>query len=282
MVYECRPTKITLFKFEGIEEDVYNPSKPFRFDGKDLIAARVEPRENEESEVMFFKYGNICYKCDTMPTLKNMQDPFICEIDNNIIFGMVEYTDGNYKTVLMDENFEKIVEINKMKCIRFAKLPNDEIGVFLRPTIEQNQKYGKGKIYYTTIDSLDELRNFKEIEDKMSLIDILPPNTWGGVNDVAVINENKMLVLGHIAYEKNNMKNYYPIIFNFDYDKKEFSDPVIVGRREDFFIRGAKNCPLLLNVVYPNGFNLNKNYIDIYVGISDFLAGKIMVKNPFI
>jgi len=27
---------------------------------------------------------------------------------------------------------------------------------------------------------------------------------------------------------------------------------------------------------------LNKNYIDIYVGISDFLAGKIMVKNPFI
>jgi hypothetical protein len=279
------PRRVGILEFEGIDgKDVYNPSKPFKYDGKICITARVEPRDDEfDSKVAFFEERDgIWHKDDNLPILSNLQDPFVTKIDGDYIFGGVEISsEGKYKTIFLDENFDKIVEVKKMKCVRPFDLPSGEIGVFIRPTIEQNLIYGKGKIHYTTINSLYDLDNLDLM--KTNLIDILPKNTWGGVNDVCLLDKKKkeLGVLGHIAYCCGDSKYYYPIIFKFNYETEEYSPQKIITTRNDFPINGAKRCPELFNVVYPGGLNISRNYTEVYVGISDAYAGKVITPNPF-
>ena len=264
-------------------KDGYNPSKPFEYNGETYIGIRVEPRWDEYgSQVVFFKREEKSWcKSEDLPILPNSQDPFVTEIDNELIIGCVEVYRSNgridYKTVYRDENFEKIAEIEGMKCVRVVELPNKEIGVFLRP---KGSKYGRGKICYTVINSLEELNNVNL--DEAELVEgVLPEGTWGGINDVYPGKE-KLYVLGHIAHfsEKEN-KNYYCTIFEFDPETKKAGSPKIVVTRNDFPKLPAKREPELYNVVYPGGFSVEGRKIEIYLGISDAYAGKVTIQNPF-
>jgi len=268
-----------LLTFEGIEgEDIYNPSKPFKHKGKYMLAARVEPRDNEcESRVVFFEERNgIWYRSEDFLPLPNSQDPFVTKIDHELIVGAVEISCSGkgirYKTVFRDRNLEKIAEVEGMKCVRVAELREGEIGVFLRP---KGSKYAMGKICYTTVNSLEELNEGVASEGK--LIDILPENTWGGVNDVYPLKE-KLLVLGHVAhFSKDGSKNYYCMVFEFNPETEEASSPKVVVSRDAFPKTQAKRKELY-NIVYPGGFEVREGEMEIYLGISDAYAGKVVVK----
>jgi len=272
----------SLLKFEGIEgKDIYNPSKPFKYKDSLNIATRVEPREDEcKSEIVFFKKREDCwYKNEDLASLPNSQDPFVARIGDELIIGAVEISCSgskiNYKTVFLDKNLEKIAEVEGMKCVRITELPGSEIGVFLRP---KGSEYGMGKICYTTIDSLEELERINLCEAK--LIDILPKNMWGGVNDIYQEDE-KLLVLGHAAcFSGDGSKNYYCIVFEFDYETEEASKPKVAVSRDAFQKTEAKRKELR-NVVYPGGFEVKEEVMEIFLGISDAYAGKAVIKNPF-
>jgi hypothetical protein len=276
--------EVEILKLKGLgNEDGYNPSKPFEYDGKINLGIRVEPKDSEcKSKVAFLKKeGEVWCKNEDLPILPYSQDPSATEIDNELIISCVEiyHSNGmiNYKTVYRNENFEKIAEVENMKCVRVVELPNGEIGVFLRP---QGSKYGRGKICYTTINSLEELNKVNLYEAEL-IEGILPEGTWGGVNDI-YLDKKKIYALGHVAHlcEKGN-KNYYIMTFEFDPETKKASSPKIVVTRKDFPKTDAKREPELYNVVYPGGFYVKEKEVEIYLGISDAYAGKVTISNPF-
>lgn len=262
----------------------YNPT-PLN---EEYVLARVEPIDKEyPSEVMFCKEkGGKLYPQENMPVLKNFQDPFTTKVEGKPIIGCVEVTslnsDKNYKTVFLDgENLEKIAEGPQgMKCLRVFDLPNGEIGVFTRP---QGGGFGKGKIGYTTVDSLKELEKKNLLEAEL-VEGIIPENCWGGVNAVYCF-DDELGVLGHIAtsqVEKGiDYKTYYAMAFKFDFNKEEPYDFKIILDRKSLPKTKMKREGLG-NIVYPGGLrDIKEDYSTLYAGISDAATGKISMKNPF-
>lgn len=78
-------------KFANVEgRDVYNITAPFDVDGKKVIAARVEKRDSEFSQVMFFvNDGETWIPMKGTPVF-DLQDPFVTKINDEIIFGGVD------------------------------------------------------------------------------------------------------------------------------------------------------------------------------------------------
>ena len=100
--------------FAGVgARDVYNPTKPFitKLNNQtvEVMAARVEARDSEVSEVMFFTPKNgVWSPLEGAPIFK-MQDPFFTFINNELILGGVEIfhrPEGGYgyKTIFMRGN----------------------------------------------------------------------------------------------------------------------------------------------------------------------------------
>ena len=76
--------------FDGIEnEDVYNITAPFLFEGKRYLAGRVEKRTEEWSRVVFFMEENEKWIADnSIPSLP-LQDPFVTQVNGEFIVGGV-------------------------------------------------------------------------------------------------------------------------------------------------------------------------------------------------
>ncbi|MGL5699776.1 MAG: DUF1861 family protein, partial [Kluyvera sp.] len=87
-----RPVSRGKIVFHGVEGlDVYNPSAPFQTEGRWCIAARVEARESEFSKARFFAWdgGNSATLLTEMPGF-DLQDPFISQIEGQLLFGGVK------------------------------------------------------------------------------------------------------------------------------------------------------------------------------------------------
>lgn len=51
-----RPAVAARPEFCGVDgNDVYNPTAPFWYEGKKILCARVEARDSEDSEAVFFE-----------------------------------------------------------------------------------------------------------------------------------------------------------------------------------------------------------------------------------
>ena len=85
-------TKSSKIKFFNLEsgKDVYNITAPFR-DGEHMyLAGRVESRDSEESEVIFFRQSGDGWTADErLPRLK-LQDPCVVRIAGELVVGGVE------------------------------------------------------------------------------------------------------------------------------------------------------------------------------------------------
>ena len=71
---------------------VYNPTKPFFIEGKDVILARVESRDKEtDTQSMFFIQGagGVWNPVPGAPVF-NLQDPFHAQIGDEHVVGGVE------------------------------------------------------------------------------------------------------------------------------------------------------------------------------------------------
>lgn len=283
------PEKLTFF---GVGDcDVYNPTTPFKYQGKTILCARVEKRESEQSEAVFF-YEKEAGKFYPVKEIKRyqLQDPFIAKIGENYIFGGTEifphkeikgalswHTKFYYGTNL-SELKEFMVGPEGMKDVRLVELKDHRIGIFTR---SQGEKGGRGKIGFTIVTSLEDVT--KEVMQEAPLLSLFSEEEWGGVNEPILLEDGTIGVLGHIArFSKGDVRHYYSMSFIFEPENLSYTNLKIIAERADF-LKGDRKRPDLQDVLFSGGLtNFEKDTAVLYVGVSDCEVQKIKIKNPFI
>ncbi|CAM4397030.1 DUF1861 family protein [Paenibacillus tarimensis] len=278
--------------FTGVgSRDVYNITAPFTDEGIVLLAGRVESRDSESSDVMFFaQQDNVWVPQRELPVFQ-LQDPFITRIGDELIMGGVETyphpeDEGKlmWRTVLYRGN--RASELHPfftgpdgMKDIRLVQLDDGDIGIFTRP---QGIKGGRGKIGFTRTATIEEL-TMELITEAPLLEGQFTDAEWGGVNEAQILSNGLVGVLGHIArFDERNNRHYYPMIFVLDPDTGWFSEIELIAVRSNFLPGPAKRKDLH-NVVFSGGLVRNPDGTAVlYAGISDAEAHTITIPDPFI
>lgn len=283
-----------LLRFSGSgERDVYNITPSFTYEDHEVLAARVEAREDElHSQVRFFRLnpeGGSWEYDDTLPTF-DLQDPFVAKIHDEWVLGGVKVFPeqdnpdqvASWETHLYAgpdlQNLELVVVgPHKMKDIRPFELPNREIGIFTRP---QGEKGGLGMIGYTSVSHLKDAAP-DILQDAPLLPGIFAKGEWGGVNDVHVLEDGRVGVIGHIARHGEGGREYYAMAFVFDPTFGETSELKIIADRSAFPQTEAKRSDLR-EVIFPGGIQRKLGGCAVlFCGISDVCAGALQVSDPF-
>lgn len=278
--------------FTGIGgRDAYNPTAPFKtsFRGRavEVMAARVEARDSEQSETVFFEKSRGRWRpLPGAPRLK-LQDPFVARIAGQLVFGGVETfpKDGGlgYRTVFyrgksLGTLKRFAVGPDGMKDIRLAELPGGKLLVLTRP---QGETGGRGKIAMTVLDGLGALEP-GAISRATMLEGLFRADEWGGANELHVLSDGRVGVLGHVArFDETGGRHYYPMAFTVD---------PATGRRTPMKIllergrlpAGASKRPDLEDVLFSGGLIRGKNgTAALYVGAGDAEAYRVEIEDPF-
>lgn len=267
--------------------DIYNPSREIIIDGKKFILIRAEGRGHEVGSLVLacenvdrFKYRRV----PDADILANHQDPAITEIGGQEILQAVkvnqdEQGEVHYKTVFYNishdfTHFELFAEgPDHEKDIRLIDRRNGKIGVFNRP---QGGEFGRGQIGYFEIQSLDDLQEALKDTQRGQIVQKFSQDEWGGVNDVQLLENGMMLVIGHIArFDRDKNKEYYVTSALFDPETQKMShlriifDPSEIGS----------------NISFPGGLEFNQqntDQADLYTGIQDAMSCDIVIENPLL
>lgn len=277
--------------FGGVDgKDVYNIAAPFQDDGETIIAGRVESRDSEHSDIVFFtERGGIWLPLEGAPVLR-LQDPFHATIGGLHVLGGVEIFPHPerpgmlmWRTVLY--RGRRIAELERffegpdgMKDIRLVELNDGSVGVFTRP---QGEKGGRGKIGFIRISSLDEL-TVQAIEDAPLLEAHFDDEEWGGANEAHLLTGGLVGVLGHIArFDEQGNRHYYPIVFVYHPETGGRTPLKIIAERADF-APGPSKRPDLEDVVFSGGLiRHGDGTATLYAGIGDAEAQRIEIRDPF-
>lgn len=277
--------------FKGVTgHDIYNITAPFHIDGKDYIAGRVEKRDSEHSKAYFFYKNTDEWIWDENTPTFDLQDPFVTFIDGELIFGGVEIFESKEDPEVLEWRtvFYKGKSLNElslffegpmgMKDIRLQELADDRILVLTRP---QGEKGGRGKIGAVIIPSLSDLTLDIFAEDVL-FDELHEDDEWAGGNELHLLNENTVGVLGHVAnFDEDGGRHYYPVTFKIDLDTLTTSELKMIAERKDFLPGPAKR-PDLEDVIFSGGIKLNGEEAEFYAGVSDAEAQKIEMINPFL
>ena len=252
-----------------------------------FVLGRTELRGNEESQVMVFKEEDGIWMRDKRKPVFEMQDPFFMKIGDETVIGGVEtfYNSNSkksgklkWRTIFYKSKSLETIDKGKfaegpigMKDIRLVELQDGKIAVFTRPS---------GKLGFTVIDSLNELT--KENIEKAEIIEgLFAGKEWGSANELHLLKNGKIGVLGHIAsLDEEKKKHYYPIVFSFDLASKQISGMKIIATAEDFGDGEAKREDLK-DVMFPGGLRKEGEKIMLYAGIKDVEAGRIEVADSW-
>lgn len=281
---------------EGANVTIYNITKPIKRGAKRYLWGRVEPLQTQESRIMFFEEVDSVWKLvDEAPVL-GLEDPFHIEnVQGYHIIGGVHTFSECRGEICYDTHFyryrESLLELFDkkgmvvepfakgpagMKDIRLIDLNNGRIGVFTRP---QGNHAGLGKIAYIEIQNLDQLE--ESIPKARIIENQFHPDEWGGVNELHLLGDGKIGVLGHIAHFDDDVRHYYAMAFIFDPKTHEHSHMEILTTADDFPPVKPKKAELG-KVIFSGGLHRHGNgTADLYVGIGDVKAGKIKIKDPF-
>lgn len=278
--------------FTGVNsKDVYNITAPFEDEGVKVLAGRVESRNSEQSQVMFFtERDGVWHPLDRAPILQ-LQDPFVTRIGNRLIVGGVEtFPDPlrkdrlSWRTVFYQGNRLDQLEPfftgpDGMKDVRMVGLPEGDIGIFTRP---QGEIGGLGKIGFFRIPSLDRL-TVEAIANAPLLKEQFAEDEWGGVNEARILSNGWVGVLGHIArFDGKGMRHYYPMVFALDPNTGRYTDMEVIAVRASFAPGPAKRTDLE-DVVFSGGIlRLADGTAALYAGISDAEAHYIVIPDPFL
>ncbi len=283
-----------ILKFSGVgNNDVYNISQPFELDNKVVIAGRVEKRNDwAKSNVVFFENGKNSWKFVKNSPVLPLEDAFATNFGDEVVIGGVEvYTLNNeyssneigYRTVFYKGRCFKSLEKfacgpDRMKDIRLTRLKNGSIGVCTRP---QGEEFGRGVIGSVEIHSLDELTQENILNAKI-IKDLFREDEWGGANELHLLEDGRIGVIGHIACEdENHFKHYYAMSFIYDPFAHSTTPIKIIATRKDF-PKGEAKKPELEDVVFPGGMIRHKDgSATLYAGLSDAQAGCVVFKDPF-
>lgn len=271
--------------------DVYNITSAFTWNDETIIAGRVEARDSEDSEVIFFIEESGVWKPRKGYPILRLQDPFVSTIGTEIIIGGVEIYDDPqkpgtlaYRTIFFKgerldalERFAKGPE--KMKDIRLLQLDENKILVFTRP---QGEVGGRGMIAYTVISSLEEFS--VEVMEKTTLLDKqFVPEEWGGANELHLLKNGLVGVLSHIAkFDAEGNRHYYSTCFAFDAVTGEYTPMKLIAIRANF-AEGASKRPDLVDVIFSGGIIRQADgTARLYCGASDAEAHTITIEDPFL
>ncbi|NHN30219.1 DUF1861 family protein [Paenibacillus sp. S3N08] len=290
--YEPAEKKGKKLHFEGVGgRDVYNITAPFFNEGELYIAGRVEERNSEESEIIFF----ICKDEVWTPKLDlpkfQLQDPFITRINGEWILGGVQlFFDSEltraivgWKTVLYrGKNLHELVHATSgpwnMKDIRLTELNDGTIGVFSRPFGIEGTR---AVIGFSILESFEDLSETSIIKAPLFRDQFLK-DEWGGANEIHLLSNGFLGVLGHISYtDEAGQLHYHAMSFVLNPWTREKSPVKIIATRSDFPDGPAKR-PDLVDVIFSGGLvrKVNSRAV-LYVGASDTEAHCIDIADPF-
>lgn len=277
--------------FHGVDGyDVYNITAPFKVKGTTYIAGRVEKRDSELSEIVFFKQVDLVnYQVDETINRLNLQDPYITIINDELVIGGTEVFDHPdmpgelwYKAVKYRgfdlNNLTRFFEGPcGMKDIRIVELKDSRILVFTRP---QGEIGGRGQIGWLIVDSLDEISKIDLL--KAPLLNTFIPQEWGGANELHILNETEIGVLSHIAkFDDDGNRHYYATTFIFDIVTHVATDFRIIATRDDLTQGDAKRQDLW-DVVFSGGMIHHNQLCHLYLGAGDCEAHYVEIENPFL
>lgn len=289
----CRAAGLSeKIRFEGVgDRDVYNIAAPFMLGGKQILAGRVESRSTELSETVFFnKRADAAWApVADAPTFKGLQDPCITSINGRLILGGVRFPielPGGGKIWRMEfyrgESLNSLKAMfqgpDKMKDIRLGAMADGRIAVLTRA---QGDKGGRGKIGFSVAASLDAI-TADMIQAAPCIEGQFIPEEWGGANEVHLLRNGLLGILGHIAcFDAGGDRHYYPMSFVLDPVKKTTSPVRIIARRS-CFPAGAAKRPDLADVVFSGGLIRDGGgRATLYAGLSDAEAGWLKIPDPF-
>ncbi len=282
-----------LLTFNGIKEndDVYNCSIPFLYNGDKYIFGRVEPCDKwATSRIYIFKETSP----DVYDRVKDvisyrMEDPFISIINNELIFGGVYTIKSKGKAISYntcyfrgEEPFELEYFTNgpkDMKDIRLVQLP-DGIGVFSRPD---------GYVGFTVIKDINELD--EEVISNAEIIDFVAEGGYGGVNQCYYLNSGMIGIIGHMVYpytrtDGGTERAYVNIAAVFDPKERKTVMSKIIGTRTCYPASDRKRMhPAgypIDDVAFTSGIVMREDgKVDLYSGLSDALEGRMVIDYPF-
>lgn len=274
----------------GENKDVYNITAPFEDGGAQYIAGRVESRDSEYSQVVFFKGSGYEWTADDALPRLDLQDPFVCRIDGQLVVGGVEVFDDeenpgqlNYRTVFYKgEHLAGLQRFthgpDRMKDIRLHQLADGRVLVMTRP---QGAVGGQGKIGWIILDDLSQL-DIAHIEQATILEQQFLPEEWGGANELHALGGSKVGVLAHIArYDEKGDRHYHSAAFVFDWSTGEYSPMKIIAMRCNFQ-DGPSKRPDLEDVIFSGGLvRLEGGKARLYCGVSDAEGHMITIDDPF-
>jgi hypothetical protein len=279
-------------KFTGMGKyDVYNITAPFRSDGQWIIAARVESRSSEISTAMFFQRGGRSWSpVDFAPRFPGLQDPCICRIGAELVLGAVRFPvglqDGSHswrmefyrgKTIQTLEKF--FVGPEGMKDIRLCGLQDSRVAVLSRP---QGDTGGLGKIGFRILESLDDL-TADAVQRAPVFNNQFKGDEWGGANEVHLLANGLLGVLGHVAcFDVHKNRHYYPMTFALD-PQTGVAGPINIIATRALFPAGPAKRLDLTDVVFTGGLIRHwDGTADLFAGLSDASAGFIRIPDPFL
>ncbi|MFC4600347.1 DUF1861 family protein [Cohnella hongkongensis] len=279
--------------FSGVgSRDVYNISAPFLDRGEPVIAGRVEDRDKESSEVMFFVERQGAWVPRSGAPVFALQDPFFTFVGEELVFGGVEvsfdaddpHVVTSWRTVFYrGASVNDLVPFAKgpltMKDIRLIERDNGRIGVFTRPMMVDG---ARALIGYTEIETLDDLTE-EAINGARLLRHQFLPEEWGGANEAHLLKGGLIGVLGHIAWmEEFNIRHYYPMVFVYNPDNHRYTQIKLIATRA-MFPDGPAKRPDLQDVIFSGGLVRHEDgTATLYTGVSDAEAHAIRIPDPFL
>ncbi|GGF90412.1 DUF1861 family protein [Paenibacillus aceti] len=294
-IYES--AKLTFYGVEGY--DVYNVSIPFQWKGREYIFGRMERRsEWARSWVRLFeKTGKDQWTLVPDSMIYPLEDPYISLIGDTLVMGgtHVRYQQNSvdtyfgyfYKGTEIDDLHYFTTGPEYMKDIRLVEMDGGRIGVFSRPRSEEIRRtFGsESMIGFTVINSLDEL-TMEVVENAPYIYGLFEQNEWGGCNQAYYLDSGNIGVIGHICYktteEDGGMKQVY-MNFSFVLDVAHHvaMDQKIIGTRT-CYPDGAAKKPELTDCAFSSGIVMREDgKCDLYSGIGDTEAGRIVIDYPF-
>lgn len=289
-----------ILRFEGVDGfDVYNTSMPFYWQGREYLFGRVERRDEwaRSWSRLFVASGKDCWKLVPDAMIYQMEDPFVSHIHGELVLGgnLTRYVAGVYDTYfVMFYRGRDLHDLRYfttgpdfMKDIRLVELKDGKIGVFSRPRNQQiMQQYGcESQVGFTIINTLDELTP-KVVENARYIPGLYGKGEWGGCNQVCLLDENSIGVIGHKCYNRIDsygvkISTYLNVSFVFDIRKHHVSDFKVIGTRSSYPAGPAKT-PSLVDCAFASGIVLRSDgKADLYSGIGDVQQGRITIEDPF-
>ena len=286
------PGRAAALHFGIAGRDVYNVTAPFEFDGLTLIAGRVERRDSEHAEVVLFRRRTDEHWAPhfTRPEFAGLQDPCVTAHEGEILLGGVRFPvrgESGQTTWRMDFYRGRTLETLRhflggpiaMKDIRLKVLPDGSVATFSRP---QGAVGGRGRIGFAVATSLGDLTT-DFINDAPLLPQQFPDDEWGGANEVHLLGNGMLGVLGHVArLDERGHRHYFPMVFCVDLDGRQAGPVRAIATRAAFPTGPAKRDDLR-DVVFSGGLlRLPGGRARLYAGLSDATAGYVELPDPFV